>query len=349
MKDLNQKTNVNMKDLVFLCIQPDDTYYTWQVNLWLESLRELGMSSKAVVLIFTPNFREQNPKWKQITDLYPETLFKFYRDEDEISPLLGTYIPILRPYTMWRFLKDEPSYSNKAIFYCDSDIVFTKDFNIDNLIEDDVNYLSDTNSYINASYFDSKIKDVLPDKLEEYKARDILSELTSFIGINREICEEHNNDSGGAQYLLKDTDSKFWMKVIGDCIIIRRYLQHINKNFFESEDKGFQSWCADMWAVLWNLWLRDKETKIVPELNFAWSSDVIDKMNSNTILHNAGIVSETGNGYPAFYKGKYHTGSDPFKDSQIDVVLNDETSKGFCTWMYAKKLKELHEKYKLEY
>jgi hypothetical protein len=40
---------------------------------------------------------------------------------------------------------------------------------------------------------------------------------------------------------------------------------------------------------------------------------------------------------------------DPFKDDQIDVVLNDETSKGFCTWMYAKKLKELHEKYKLEY
>ena len=52
------------KKLRYACVQPDDTYYTWQVHLWLESLKLRGESDKAIVLIFIPNFREQNPKWE---------------------------------------------------------------------------------------------------------------------------------------------------------------------------------------------------------------------------------------------------------------------------------------------
>lgn len=339
-----------MRELAFITCCPDDTYFTWQVHMWLESLKELGQSDKAVVLVFTPNFREKNPKWKQIVDLYPEAVFNFYGDEENaVSPLLGIYIPVLRPYVMWKFLKENPTYISKALFYCDSDILFTKEFNVDAFLEDDINYLSNTNSYINADYFDSKVKDVLPDKLEEYKHRDILGEVTSLVGITREICLENNLHSGGAQYLLKNTDDKFWSKVMNDCIIIRTYLQKVNREFFKDENSGFQSWCADMFAVLWNLWLRDQETKVIPELNFAWSTDPIERLKENTILHNAGIVSEIGNGYPAFYKGKYHTGTNPMLDPHLAVVLNNEESKKHCTWFYAKQLRELHIKYNLTY
>jgi hypothetical protein len=31
-----------MKDVKFVTACPDDTYYTWQVHLWLESLKDLG-------------------------------------------------------------------------------------------------------------------------------------------------------------------------------------------------------------------------------------------------------------------------------------------------------------------
>jgi len=338
-----------MRELAFVTVCPDDSYYTWQVHLWLESLKEIGKSHQAVVLVFIPNFREQNVKWQQVVDLYPEATFKFYKDEENLTSLLGVYIPVLRPYTMWRFLRDHPEYISKAIFYCDSDILFTKEFDVDKFLEDDVHYLSDTNSYINAEYFDSKIRDVLPEKLEEYKTRDVLAEITSVIGITREVCEKNNKHSGGAQYLLKNMDSAFWSKVMNDCILIRTYLQKVNREFFATEEKGFQSWCADMWAVLWNLWLRNQETQVVPELNFAWSTDPIERLKEYTILHNAGIVSENGNGYPAFYKGKYHLGEDPMVDKHLDVVLQDETSKKYCTWFYVKKLRELDEKYNLIY
>jgi hypothetical protein len=339
-----------MKDLKFICVQPDDSYYTWQVHAWVESLKKLGHSDKAIVLIFTPSFREKNEKWQQIVNLYPETEFVFYKDEkNEISSRLGTYIPVLRPWTLMHYFNEHPEMKDKAVFYCDSDVVFTEKFDLTKFIEDDVVYVSDTNSYINASYFDSKIKDVLPEKLEEYKTLDILAQLTSLIGIDRATCESHNLHSGGAQYFLKNVDAKFWKKVTNDCLIIRTFLQGINKKFFKDENAGFQSWCADMWAVLWNLWMRNIETKVVPELEFSWASDPISKLERTTIYHNAGIVGDYMFNCPMFYKGKYHTGKDPFKDPHLDVVFNNEDSKKYCMYHYLTKLLEIKNKYKLNY
>ena len=338
-----------MKDLKFICAQPDDTYYTWQVHAWLESLKNIGHSDKAIVLVYTPSFREKSDKWQKIADLYPEATFAYYKDGGDVSQQLGTYIPVLRPFVLMKYFQEHPDMITKAVFYCDCDILFTDKFNIDNYIEDDICYLSDTNSYINASYFDSKIKDVLPEKLEEYKTRDILAEITSLIGISREIAEANNENSGGAQYFLKNVDANFFHKVMNDCIIIRKYLQHINKQFFVSEEKGFQSWCADMWSVLWNLWLKDHETKNISEMDFSWASDPIEKVEKLGMFHNAGIISRDMGSYPAFYKGIYHTGKDPFNDTHMQTVLNDENAKKHGTHYYVTKLIELKNKYNLNY
>ena len=54
-------------------------------------------------------------------------------------------------------------------------------------------------------------------------------------------------------------------------------------------------------------------------------------------------------GYQAFYKGLYHTGKDPFKDSQITKVANNEDSMKRGTYYYVTKLIQLKEKYNLNY
>lgn len=344
-----------MRELKFVCAQPSDVYYVWQVHLWLESLKSHGHSDKAVVLVFTPRDRNDDfTNWKRVEALYPEAEFAYYKDQHQISDMLGIYIPILRPYVLWRYFREHPQMVSKAVMYCDCDILFTDKFDINSLIEDDVNYLSDTNSYINASYFDSKVKDVLPEKLEEFKTRDILSEVTSLIGINRQIAEEHNLHSGGAQYLLKNIDAKFWSKMMNDTIMIRTYLMNVNKQFFPTEDKGFQSWCADMWGVLWNLWLRDVEVKVVPEMDFAWAPDPIEKLQKCGIYHNAGLNTELfeqdkDHIYPCFQKTKYHGGKDPFKDPQLELVVGHEESKKHCISVYAQALIDLRTKYNLYY
>jgi hypothetical protein len=319
------------------------------VHTWLESLRNIEKSDKAIVIVFTPNFREFNEKWKDLEALYPESEFSYIKDEEGISKLIGIYIPIIRPYCLMKYFNAHPDMVSKAIFYCDCDVVFTESFNIDEYIDDDVCYLSDTNSYINASYFDSKINDVLPEKLNDYMKADILSEVTSLVGINREVCELNNDHSGGAQYLLKNIGASFWEKMIGDCITITYYLRNVNKEFFENENKGFQVWCADMWALLWNLWFREQETRIIPAMNFAWSSDHIDKLANVGILHNAGITSNFQGDIPAFYKGNYHNDRSPFQDVHVMEVLSNEKSKTLCNHYYLQQMFNVKNKYKLNY
>lgn len=336
-----------MKELVFIEVSPDDDYYMWQTQLWLESLRKLNKSSNAIVIKFTPFFRERNKKWNDIISLYPEVKFKFYKDElNELQHKLKIYNPVIRPWCLAKYFAENPSLEKKAIFYSDCDVVFTEKFNIDHLINDDVNYLSDTNSYINASYFDSKAKDVLPNKLEEFKKIDVLGEMCSLLGTSREICEKNNNDSGGAQYLLKNINSEFWKNVTKNCMFIRSYLQNINKIYFQNESKGYQSWCADMWAVLHTLWKNNVATKVVKEMDFAWATDPISKLDRVGIYHNAGVTGETMNNYTAFYKGKYAGGFSPFKDrKQLEKIINDEESKKHCTYYYTQQLLELKNKY----
>jgi hypothetical protein len=101
--------------------------------------------------------------------------------------------------------------------------------------------------------------------------------------------------------------------------------------------------------VLWNLWVREKEVKIIDEMGFSWAPDPITKLETHPILHNAGIVSTFMDGHNCFYKAKYHQGADPSKDPHLDVVLSDEKSKPLCTWYYTNELKKLFNKYKLNY
>lgn len=340
-----------MKKLKFICAQPVDKYFIWQVHIWLESLKTLNKDKEANVLVYVPFDREAEiDNWSKIKELYPNTEFFFYIDSKrEIDNVIPIYIPILRPFILSKYFELHPELKECAIFYCDSDIIFTEKFDISAYTQDDICYLSDTNSYINADYFDSKIKDVKPEKLEKYKTRDILNEITTIIGISRDVAAKYNNHSGGAQYLLKNVDAEFWKKVMRDCIIIRQYLQNINRAFFESENKGFQSWCADMWAVLWNIWAQNKETRVIPEMDFAWSSDNISKLETKTILHNAGIVGETQGDIPTFFKGKYHSGMSPFEDKHLEVVLNNEKSKTLCNNFYVQKMMEIKIKYNLTY
>jgi len=343
---------MNRKELKIVTVFPDYPYFTWQVHLWLENLRSLGLSDKVIALVFVLANRKPNKEgFQQIADLYPEAEFVWYSDvNNEISKhVSSTYISVLRPWTAWKYWKDHPEMKDKAVFYCDSDILLTKNFNIDKFLDDDIIYCSDTNSYINATYFDSKINQVIPEKLEEYKKIDVLEETSRLVGINRKICEDNNKDSGGAQYILKNIDANYWKSVMYDCLSIIRHLRSVNRIFFKSESEGFQSWTADMWAVLWNLWKRGQETKVVDELDFAWAHDPITKLDKVGIYHNAGVTKEFTGTMPVFFKGKYHRGSDPTKDPHLDVVLANEETKKRCIWYYASKLDELRKKYNLNY
>lgn len=329
---------------IFITCQPDDQYFIWQNHLYIESCLQQGVTEDQIhILLYKPRGREFNTNWNKLKEYYPKLNIFVYEDRG-VQQHLGMYIPILRPHILWQHFEAFPELEDRTIVYTDCDILWTDKMNINHLLEDDINYVSDASSYLNYTYFQSKYKDVLPEKQEQAKQRDFAKEVCTIVGIDVQTLMDNNNNTGGVQYILKGINAEFWKKVEKDVLAIRKHLLQVNKEFYKNENAGIQSWCADLWAVQLNLWFHNKESKMVPELAFAWSTDPIQKLETHGILHNAGITGQETS-HPVFYKGKYHQGADPTKDAHLDVILNNETSKKFCTWYYANKLKELSIKY----
>jgi len=352
------------KEVVYIAAQPDDLYFAWQIEVQINNFRKYGISDKLRYLMFLPSPRINgggtknegkgwNKETRELPIKYPEVQFYWYEDvEDIITNYVNPYqyIPLLRPYCLARHFAENPDLKEKAIFYLDSDVLFTRypDF-VDKYKDDDVCYLSDTKHYIAASYWDSKYKDVIEEKKAAYKSIDPLDTIAKKVGISREVCVANEEGSGGAQYLLKNIDHKFWLEVFKGCLDIRGGLSFhipmsINKLYFENEDKGFQSWCADMWSVLWNLWKRDMKTVCPPEMDFAWATDPIARLDEVYIFHNAGATHD-----PIIVNGKTHILFDkrgrgweyvnnkttPFADNQHHTVSPD-----FCSAFYCKEVEE---------
>lgn len=329
-----------MKPILITC-QPTDDYFIWQNHLYIESCLEQGFTEDQIhILLYKPLGRAHNSNWDSLQKSYPKLNIFVYEDKG-VQQFLPIYIPILRPHILWQHFEAFPELQDRTIIYTDCDILWTDKLDISHLLEDDINYVSDACSYLNSAYFESKYRDVLPNKKEEALERDFLKELCTIIGIGKDIVLNNNSNTGGVQYILKNIDANFWKKVEKDVLKIRTHLQEVNREFFESEDRGFQSWCADLWAVQFNLWHFQKESKVVKELDFCWATDPIEKIDTTPILHNAGITHTEMNGVPCFYKGKYHQGANPLEDLHLEVVLNNTESQKKCTWYYANKLNNL--------
>jgi len=334
---------------IIITAQPDDSYFLFQNHLFIESCLEQGFEEEQIhILLYKPIGRNLNTKWEGLKEYYPKLNIFVYEDRG-VQQYLSLYIPVLRPHILWQHFERFPYLEQETILYVDCDILLTNNFNISHLLEDDINYVSNASSYLNHSYFQSKYNDVLPEKKEQALQRDFAKEVCTIVGIDSQTIMDNNSNTGGVQYILKNISADFWKKVEKDVLKIRTHLQQINREFFISEDKGFQSWCSDLWSVQFNLWYYNKQSKVMDELNFAWATDPISKLDSTPIFHNAGVVSDYMNNIPYFYKGKYHQGLNPFLDPHIHTVLNNEESKKYCTWYYTNKLNQLQKKYNINY
>lgn len=332
-----------MRELRIISAQPNDLYFNWQLRVQLHNLRKYGLSDKYTALIWyhtgRVNSEDYREEWGKLEEDFPEVEFVYYTDDNgELSRAikLVNYIPLLRPWLLKKYWYSE--LADAAVLYIDSDVVFTRKPDFSSILADDICYLSDTRSYIAASYFDSKIKDVLPEKLEQYKQIDVLNDLLREFGLSRQVALDNEMNSGGAQYLLKNINVDFWDKVFVGCIAARINLGSVNKRFFESEDKGFQSWCCDMWSILFNLWRTGHQTKCPPEMDFCWATDSIEKWDKVQIYHDAGASSRPiKEGHQLFHKRELryvNNQSTPFEEDLSFV------SSEYCSKNYVKEIEE---------
>lgn len=321
------------ENLLFISAQPHDLYFQWQVEVQITNFRKFGISDRMHILVWYPEGSKELTKWLTIQSKYPEVKIFLYKDQ---AVNLELYIPQLRPQILKQhFEKYKELLDGKIFFYHDSDIIFNylPDFN--RLCSDDVCWQSNTSGYLDYSYLRRK---ELQGNIPDYEAIDLLAKIG---GVTRQVIKSYNNKTGGAQCILKGIDSEFWGDIENQVLRIRHEfywgyphrpnIGSVNHRYFKNEQEGFQSWCADMWALNFSLWKRGKVTDVTPELDFSWASDSKDIYLQKPIYHNAGA---TGTQPGVFYKGAWINKS-PLNQKDISA------SPTSASWYYVQAIKEV--------
>lgn len=318
------------KKITYICAQPAELYFAWQVEVLINNFIDMDIDLSQVHIVCS--IKDEIPNdWLLLKENYNANFF-FYKDTRKSV----NYVSTIRPHILKKHFKENSYLEDCAIFYHDCDIVFTHSPNEwlkKDLIDDEVCYGSNTNAYISYEYIKSK-------------GDDILQKMCEIIDIPIDVIKLNKVNGIGAQYLLKNINSDFWERVESDSEKLYTEIMILN-NQKVKEDRytvppditripynPLQIWCADMWALLWNLWKLNKKTKVLNEFNFSWPIESVNYWNERNIFHNSGVVTKSTE---IFYKQSF-TNKTPYK-----WVL-PKPNKEICSWNYYKFIKQVGKK-----
>jgi len=332
-----------LKKVTILIAVPFDLYFASEIEVQCHNFRKFGYSSALHVIVYETGENTYREYWDRLAKRYKEVKFFFYSD-DSIQHIVKAYPPYIRPFCFQKHWMAHPELEEHTIIYLDGDVIFSKHLDFSKYINDDICYMSKT-KYIDANYFADKRKDVLPFRLADYDKVDVLENMAGIAGISKQTIIDNIENTGGCQYILKGITADFWAELGDMCIQISMYAKDINRRFFSSEDKGFQSWAlGDMCGLLWLLWKRGKETRCPEELDFSWSSNPIEEYGKHAFFHNAGVIKNYmelhGEKRKLFNKNdlRFRSNTLTFFDLEYEGISED-----YCSIMYVKAIKEVED------
>jgi hypothetical protein len=250
-------------------------------------------------------------EWVKLRDAYDAKFF-FYQDRRRTKK----YVSSIRPNILKQHFAEYPELGNETLFYHDCDIIFSHILPTAQFEGNQVWYGSDTGSYTNYDYIISK-------------GQDIFDKMVEMVGIDPQIVIDNNQNSIGAQYILKGVDEAFWhdVQIDSENLFIEINEMNIAKKKENPEYHELQIWCADMWALLWNIWKRGHITKCHDDLRFSWATSSDKSYDEYKIFHNAGVMSAQDD---LFFKAKYTNGL-PYN---LGLELKDgRASKKYYEWI----------------
>lgn len=320
--------------MIYICAQPAELYFAWQVEVMLNNFIAMGVDLKDVDIVCSCD--EVPIEWVKMQQAY-QANFYFYKD----TRVRKHYTSSIRPNILKQHFAKYPDLKKETIFYHDCDIVFARppsEWIEEFMITDDKCYGSDTNGYISASYIESK-------------GHNLFLKMCGIVNINPNLVRSNDKNCIGAQYLLKGIDRKFWeeVEINSESLFFEIKPESVkarekereqfiktnkdpNKKFDKEVYNELQIWCADMWAVLWQLWKDNKETVVHPNFSFSWAPYEANNYDLHNIMHNAGICDpgQRPEHKSFFYKQEYRN-SLPYDHCR--PIKFDSVSRKYFEWV----------------
>jgi hypothetical protein len=292
--------------LKFINAQPATDYYAWQVEVVINQFIRLGYNPEDIHVV------------GGYTDSVPDSWIKLQKKFHNVKILTYKhdfvnleYQPAIQSALLKMHWDAHPYLKDCAIFFHDADFVLTRYFDFNPFLTDDTWHFSDTISYIGADYIKSKSPLVL----------DIMCHT---VGIDRYTVESNQQNSGGAQKLMKNVNSAYWEDVFHNSINLYDILKKVSHIKQEGDEYGIQVWTASMWAELWTAWKSGYKINVPKEFDFSWATCNSKKWDSLAFFHNAGVPNSiSGMFFKAQYIDKY-----PFSE-ELDLDKNRCSSRYF--------------------
>lgn len=324
-----------MENILFVTAQPDVPYFIWQIKLYVHNFIVNGIKPEQIHVVLGIVNRNTDPSDESLK--LKEFGINIHHFKDDRPK--KHYIPSVKPFLISKWLQSNQEYG-KVFFLHDADIIFRELPNFEKMMSDSVSYLSDTIGYIGYNY--------IMDCCNRYELHhpksekgQLIQEMADIIGIDVELIKSNQENSGGGQYLIKDTTPELWDKIYKDSTKLYDQMHDYQRRFPISPGE-IQFWTAEMWSLLWNLWLYGKETKITNELDFSWATDSLEIYNKRPILHMAGVTEDMKN--RKFFKGEF-INHDPIQKLKEDPTYFDFIEKTSSTLKYIENMKSYIKKY----
>jgi hypothetical protein len=283
-----------MENILFVSAQPDVPYFIWQIKLYIHNFIEKGINPNKIHVVLGLVQGNTKPS-KQSEELKELGVNVHYFVDERVKK---HYIPSIKPYLISKWIQSNPEFG-KLFFLHDADIIFRELPNFEELLNDNTCYLSDTIGYIGYDYIMDCCGRYEQKHLNTEKGQ-LISEMSEVIDVD--TIKTNQKNSGGGQYLIKNSNCELWDKIYKDSIKLYDQMLNYQKRFPINPGQ-IQFWTAEMWALLWNLWMYGFETKITDEMSFSWATDDIKKYEQHPILHMAGVTDNLKT--TKFYKGDY--------------------------------------------
>jgi len=324
-----------MEKILFVSAQPDVPYFIWQIKIYVNNFIEKGINPNQIHVVL--GIVKVNGKPSEESIKLKDLGINVYHFIDERNK--KTYIPSIKPYLISKWIKLNSDYG-KLFFLHDADIIFNKLPNFNKLINDDICYLSDTIGYIGYNY----IIDCC-DRYEKAHPKSekgqLLKEMANIVGVSVDVIKDNQENSGGGQYLIKNTTFEIWDKIYEDSTNLYDQMLDYQKRFPISPGE-IQFWTAEMWSLIWNLWMYNYKTKITNELDFSWATDSLKVYEKRPILHMAGVTEDMK--FKKFYKGDF-INVDPIEMLKKDYNHFDFIENNSTTVKYVDNIKSYIKKY----
>lgn len=289
----------------FLIPVPDHRYYLWQMLVQAAHFREVGYEDDAHFLIVY--FGEPS-----------ETLRRLYESDDLRCYLHAYpdtreergYSASMKPWLLAQYFDQFPEQVSVVHNYLDPDVMFTHPMDFTPFERDDGRWFgSDTRSYTGAQYI-------------REKGEQLFLDLCAIADVSPDLVLEHDHNTIGAQYFIKDAGADFWSNVERNSVRAYHHMVETAERYKpEGHQYPIQAWCSEMYMQQFET-LRAGFTPVADErLQFHWANHDAASWDDRAYFHNAGVTRENGRDFC-----KIRWQSSPFR-KEITVAPESASSR----------------------